>query len=617
MSVRESSDTNHSSPPSFVDTIITDVEAHTSTGTTPYARFDDLRPHRRRSFELMDAEQVLVAGDADDVPGILEAAEAAVEAGKWVAGFVSYEAAPGLDPSLRVTPSAGTGFEDLPAAWFAVFSDRAPTGEPRPAPYSLGRWTASIDESEHHLAVDEIQEQIRQGQTYQVNLTFGMSSPLSGSARSLYLDLISAQACGYGAFIDADRWQVASASPELFFEWRRGEIVCRPMKGTASRGLMTTDDEGHRLALLQSEKDRAENVMIVDMVRNDLGRVAEIGSVDTPALFSAEKYDTLWQLTSTVTARTSPGMSLLGVFRALFPSASITGAPKVATMEIIRSLEKGPRGVYCGAIGFGGPDPQGRPEWAFNVAIRTIVVDRQNAVAHYGTGGGVTIDSTAGGEYREALLKAEVLARRTADFRLLETMRWNPEEGLWLLDRHLDRLLDSAWYFDVPVDRAGVEVILKQTIGPLEVPSIVRLEVDRAGIASVEVKPLPETHSLVRLELDDRAIDRRDPFFFHKTTSRGVFNDALARHPGAEDVVLRNEAGEVSETTIGNLAVLIDGEWRTPPISSGCLPGTYRAELLERGELVESVVTVEELLGAEAIVRINSVRGWEEATLIE
>ncbi len=592
------------------------VEPHTSTDRLPYARFDDLRPHRRRSFELSDADHLLVAGSAGEVADVLYAAEAAVERGNWVAGFVSYEAAPGLDPTLQVVSSPATEFDGLPAAWFAVFPHRSPTRVAPTAGYTLGAWTAAVDESGHGDAVDQIRELIRLGETYQVNYTFGLSSPFSGSARSLYLDLTASQACGYGAFIDAGRWQIASASPELFFEWIDGRITCRPMKGTARRGLVTPDDERRRLALLASEKDRAENVMIVDMVRNDLGRFAAVGSVDTPSLFTAEKYDTLWQLTSTVTAATEPGTSLLAVFRALFPSASITGAPKVAAMGIIRTLEHRPRGVYCGTIGFGGPGVDGRPEWAFNVAIRTVVVDVEDGIAHYGTGGGITIDSTAGGEYREALLKAEILARRTADFRLLETMVWRPGSGVWLLDRHLDRVMESARYFDIPVDASTVETAIKATTERLTAASIVRLFVDRTGGTVVEVGPLPPSDVVVRLVLDDRSVDRLDPLLYHKTTNRRVYEAALDRNPEAPDVVLWNEAGEITETTVGNLAVLLDGEWWTPPITSGCLPGTYRAELLDKRRIRERAILVDELRAADSIARINSVRGWEAAVLM-
>lgn len=566
---------------------------------------------------MSDAERVLIAREPAEVSLVLDRAEQAVADGNWVAGFVAYEAAPGLDPALSVASTLDTMFDSMPLAWFGVFPERTPAGSSGDDEYELGRWEAAIDEEEHHRSIDRIQSLIRHGHTYQVNYTFGSTTSFSGSARSLYRDLVAAQTCGYGALIETGRWRIASASPELFFEWRDGRFVCRPMKGTAARGLTTQSDEKQRLGLLASTKDQAENVMIVDMVRNDLGRIAVTGSVETPALFSAEKYDTVWQLTSTVTANSRPGTSLLDAFRALFPSASITGAPKVATMQIIQELENRPRGVYCGAIGFGGPGADEKPEWAFNVAIRTVVVDEDQGIAHYGTGGGITIDSTADGEYREALLKAEVLARRTADFRLLETIRWEPGAGFWLLDRHLNRLMESAWYFDIPIDRSDPEELLAAATAELNSRSVVRLLVDRIGNATVEVSELPVSGAPVLLAIDDRPIDRLEPLLYHKTTSRVVYEMAAARHPNAHDVVLWNEAGEVTETTISNLAVLIAGEWWTPPVSSGCLPGTYRAELLDQGKLIERVVSLDDLRRAESIARLNSVRGWEAAELTE
>ncbi|HEY5652260.1 MAG TPA: aminodeoxychorismate synthase component I, partial [Acidimicrobiia bacterium] len=384
-----------------------------------YARFDDLRPHRRRSFQLSDPVEVLWTTDPSQVGSVLEAAERAVSNNKWVAGFVGYEAAPAFDASLIVHGVSGTDIEDLPLAWFAVFDTRTATsGEP--GGYELGTWVPSTDEARHHAAIADIREHIRQGRTYQVNHTFRLHADFDGDAAALYRDLASSQTCGYGSFIDAGRWAIASASPELFFEWRHDRIVSKPMKGTISRGTTLSDDESRRRELFGSEKNRAENLMIVDMVRNDLGRICRVGSVRVPELFSTEKYDTVWQMTSTVTGWPRSDVGLRDVFGALFPCASITGAPKVSTMEIISQLETTPRGVYCGTVGFGGPGPAG-PEWAFNVAIRTVLVDRVRGRAIYGTGGGITYDSTPGDEYAEAILKTQVLKRRTADLRLIET----------------------------------------------------------------------------------------------------------------------------------------------------------------------------------------------------
>lgn len=581
-----------------------------------FARFDDLRPNRRRSFQLSDPLEVLTTTRLEEVAEVIGAAERAVARHKWVAGFVSYEAAPAFDGSLVVREVSGTGVEQLPLVWFAVFDRRAVTST-HDGRYELGAWAPSTDETSHHAAIAEIRNQIRQGHTYQVNHTFRLHASFAGDALALYSDLASSQTCGYGSFIDAGRWAVASASPELFFEWRHDRIVSKPMKGTTDRGTTLADDEERRRRLFGSEKNRAENLMIVDMVRNDLGRISRVGSVEVPELFSTEKYDTVWQMTSTVHSRPLPEVELVDVFGALFPSASITGAPKVSTMAIISRLENTPRGVYCGTVGFGGPGTAG-PEWAFNVAIRTVLIDREENLATYGTGGGITYDSTPGDEYAEALLKTQVLERRSADLQLVETLRWEPESGFYELARHLSRLSESAWYFDVPLDTAEVRAGLDRATRGAERGLRVRLLVDRTGWITIEAADLPPgAERPLVLAMDTERVDSRDPLLFHKTTSRSVYEAAARRFPGADDVVLVNEAGRVTETTIGNLAVSIDGAWVTPPVGDGLLAGVRRAALLSSGGLVERSVTIDELRSAAGLARLNSVRGWEAATLGE
>ncbi|HSJ28488.1 MAG TPA: chorismate-binding protein [Acidimicrobiia bacterium] len=577
----------------------------------PRARFDDLRPRSRRSFSLTGCEEVLVAHDVSRVVAVLERAERAVAEGKWVAGFVAYEAAPAFDAAFTVREPADVR---LPLAWFAVYAGRRSTTPPADGRYTVGTWSATDDAGHHAAAVDRIRQAIARGDTYQVNHTFRMSAPFEGDPEALYLDLIGGQSCGYGAFIDAGEWAIASASPELFFEWRHGKVTSRPMKGTTARGFEIEDDEGRRARLVRSEKDRAENLMIVDMVRNDIGRVARTGTVAVPELFTAEKYDTVWQLTSTVTAEPRPATTLPDLFGALFPCASITGAPKVATMRLIADLESTPRGVYCGAVGYGGPRPGG-PEWAFNVAIRTVTLDRVSGIAEYGTGGGVTYDSTAGGEYREALLKARVLERRTAGFSLLETMRWSPGHGYRDLTAHLERLTRSAWYFDVPVDPAEVRSALDAAVRQETDPRRVRLLVARDGTISTETGDLPAPSDPVSMVLDTERIDPGDAMLRHKTTERTIYENAAGRHPGFDDVVLVTTDGLVADTTVATFCAEIDGTWFTPPVSDGALPGVARKRLVETGRLRERSIPVEQLSRATRVARLNSVRGWEAATV--
>ncbi|MFP5417507.1 MAG: chorismate-binding protein [Actinomycetes bacterium] len=584
------------------------------------ARFDDLRPGRRRSFQLAGLLDEYHADTPADVPPALARAEAAVAAGHWVAGWVSYEAAPAFDTAFVVRPTVGTGFADLPLAHLAVFDRREPVGEPE-GDAAPGVWEATIDAGRHAADVEEIRERIRRGDTYQVNHTFRLRALFDGDPEHLYGRLVHAQRGGYGAYLDAGRWAVASASPELFFDREGDRLTCRPMKGTAARGPDTATDEARRAALLASEKDRAENLMIVDMVRNDLGRVAVPGSVGVTELFAVERYDTVWQLTSTVEARTRAGVGLVEVFGPLFPCASITGAPRSSTMRIIAELETTPRGVYCGAIGFGGPTASG-PRWAFNVGIRTVLIDRATRTAWYGTGGGITHDSTPAGEYAEALLKAEVLTQPPARFSLLETMLWTPASGIALWQRHLARLTASAGYFAIPLDvaavRAALDAALDSRAEELRGADAVRLRllVDQHGRATAEASGTPPPRAEpVRAVIDTVASPSEDPFGRHKTTRRTRYDAAAARHPGADDVILVNELGQVTETLIASLAARVAGRWVTPPLASGCLPGVARAEALASGRLTEASLTPGDLRRADALARLNAVRGWEPLVL--
>jgi para-aminobenzoate synthetase / 4-amino-4-deoxychorismate lyase len=580
-----------------------------------YVRFDDTRPGQARHLVFGEPVGVIAARDGAEVPDVIAAAAAHARSGRWVAGFVAYEAASGLDPSLATLPAP----DGLPLVWFGVFDE--PDREPGPPPdttFSFGPWRPDRSEAAHAAGVEAVRTRIAAGDTYQANLTLRLHAPFTGDPLAAYLRLVDNQRGAFGAYLDIGSHVVLSASPELFFGWDGDTVTVRPMKGTAPRGRWPAEDEARRTGLLASEKDRAENLMIVDLLRNDLGRIAGFGSVRVTSLVAAERYDTVWQLTSTVTARSRPDTTLSGLFRALFPSGSVTGAPKVRTMEIIRDLEATPRGVYCGAIGYVAPSPAGagatgalRAE--FSVAIRTVVVDRATGRAEYGTGGGITWDSTPGGEYAEAMLKAAVLTAHRPRFDLLETMRWEPGHGVLRAARHVARLERSAAYFGYPFDREEVTGALESVAG--DGPLRVRVTLDAAGALTVVTAPAPAPEEPVRLAVDDVPVDPSDRFLFHKTTHRSVYEEAAARHPGAGDVVLVNGAGHATETTIGNLAVLLDGGWCTPPLTDGCLPGVLREELLETGTLVERSVAAARLGDAAGIAVISSLRGWRPAVL--
>ncbi|MGC4082756.1 MAG: bifunctional chorismate-binding protein/class IV aminotransferase [Vicinamibacterales bacterium] len=422
---------------------------------------------------------------------------------------------------------------------------------------------------------------------------------------------MAAQRGCYSAYLDLGDLAICSASPELFFEMVDADILARPMKGTAKRGRTLDEDRAIGVALAASAKERAENVMVVDMIRNDLGRIADVGTVEVPELFAVERFPAMWQMTSLIKARSLA--PLADVFAALHPSASITGAPKVRTMQLLAELEAEPRGVYTGAIGHIPPDGRAR----FSVAIRTAVVDRREGQVSFGVGSGVVWDSEPDAEYAECLLKGSILGRRAPQFDLLETMLWDPAEGFVLLERHMARLAASAEYFGITLDRERVDAALRNAIAGVTVAQRLRLLVDSLGAVRVEPRPHASWHEPVRVALARGPIDTTDPFLYHKTTQRRVYEDARAAVMGVDHVLLWNENGVVTEATLANVVVELDGRRVTPPVSDGLLPGTFRAELIERGDVVEESVRVDALGRATAIWLVNSVQGWKRAVLVD
>jgi para-aminobenzoate synthetase/4-amino-4-deoxychorismate lyase len=575
------------------------------------ARFDDPRPGGR-SLQFGAPVHTLVAGTRDEVRDVVAAAGSARDEGFWVAGYVAYEAAPAFDEALvTLDPDPA-----LPLAWFGVHEQPLQqTGWPATGEYRLGAWRSDTDERTYRACVAEIHDRIRHGDTYQTNYTLRLRNRIHGDHRGLYQDMVAAQWAGFGALLEIGSHAILSASPELFLFWDPGHIETRPMKGTVARGRWYEEDQRRRDVLLGSEKIRAENVMIVDLLRNDLGRVAEFGSVRVDELFTAEPYPTVWQLTSSVRATPRPDLGLVDVFDAMFPCGSVTGAPKASTMKLIAECELAPRGVYCGAIGVMAPDSSGHPRAVFSVAIRTLVIDLASGDAVYGTGGGIVADSDVDDEYEEALLKASVLTRKRPPVGLIETMLWTPASGIWLRDRHVERLTRSAEVLGIPLDRAVVHTALNQVSGREQ--TIIRLVLDPAGRVSVETRLLAEPgDGEVLLAVDSVPVDRDDVHLYHKVTDRTRYDEAAARHRDVDDVVLINDLGHCTETTVGNLVVEVDGRWVTPPIESGLLAGTYRAELLGSGKIAEEVVTIDQLFAADRVAVINSVRGWRSASVV-
>jgi len=555
------------------------------------------RVTRRRAEVFGAPQRVLVAHRPDEVLGVLAAVEREAAAGHIAAGFVAYDAAPAFDSALVAHRDPA-----LPLAWFAIYV-KAPRAEGLPQHGLTPEldWNSDLAAPAYRSTLDRIRAWIAAGDTYQVNFTFPMRARFAGDAHALFGALAAAQPTDFGWFIDTGDVAILSVSPELFFRLDGNRIHCQPMKGTAPRGLSFEDDAHRARVLQQSGKERAENVMIVDMVRNDLGRIAESGSVRVASLFDAQRLDTCWQMTSTVEATTNA--SLPDIFRALFPSASVTGAPKVRTMQIIRELELAPRGVYCGAIGIVGPGRRAE----FSVAIRTVTVDRAQGQAVYHVGSGVTWDSAPHAEFEECRLKAAVLTHRRPEFDLLESLRWDNE--YWLLEGHLRRLQRSAEYFGFAFDAAAIRQALSRFEHDLDVPAKVRLTLSREGRVHIEAAPLGEIIAW-RIALAAEPVESSDVFLYHKTTHRTAYDRAHALCPDADDVILWNERRELTESLRANIALRLGEEWFTPPIASGLLGGVFREHLLREGALRERVLTLDDLDTADELRLINSVRGW-------
>lgn len=593
--------------------------------------------HAGKWLYFQNPEKVLRAERVGEVVPMLREAEAS---GLFVAGFIAYEAAPAFDSALTTHPS--DGFPLLCLGLFHAPDVLDEIEKISGAHYEVGELKPSVSKAGFVSAIGEIKERVAEGATYQVNYTYRLNADFSGDAWAFFQALVAGQKTEHAAFVDTGDFAICSASPELFFSLKAGQILARPMKGTARRGRTFSEDRKAAEALRASEKDRAENIMIVDMIRNDIGRIAEPGSVETVSKFDVEKYPTVWQMTSTVRGKLEPLGSwrslaanspclFSDVLKALFPCASITGAPKAKTMEIIQSLETGSRKVYTGSIGFMAPTG----EACFNVAIRTALIDLEKGSLEFGVGGGIVWDSDAEAEYEETLTKARVLTQPRPEFQLLETMLWEPETGIFLLDGHLQRLAKSAAYFDVPLDAYAVLQALEGLSHTFKgVGARIRLLVDRDGVFEVQVvpqksgQPPPEGYGLasggiasapekVLIALTKEPVDSQDVFLFHKTTHRAVYEKAKADFPDADEVVLWNEKGEVTEGCIANVVIRKEGRLITPPVGCGLLAGTFREHLLKTGEIVEQVIPVGDLMAADEIFLINSVRRWRRAEWLQ
>jgi para-aminobenzoate synthetase/4-amino-4-deoxychorismate lyase len=575
--------------------------------------------------------RVLIVSDPAQLPNLFAQIESAVAAGHYAAGFFSYECGAAFEPAaaMRSSPSG------QPLAWFGLydrvyrfdhrtgaFLDGVPPGlDSFPASTSdeeaaaLSDVSFGLPEEQYSQRIAAIHEWIRAGDVYQLNFTVPLRMELAGSPAALYRRLRSSQPVAFGAFLHwLPEQRALSFSPELFFRVDESggtrTITTRPMKGTAPRGRTNKEDRAISEWLRNDPKNRAENVMIVDLLRNDLGRLCRYGSVRVESLFAAERYPTLWQMTSTITGELRPQVGFEQILRALFPCGSITGAPKVRAMQLLVEIETEPRGIYTGAIGF-----FSRERTVFNVAIRTLEMNGQHA--KMGVGGGIVIDSVAAEEFRECQLKAEFLTRPFEPFSLIETLLW--QAGYPLLELHLDRLIDSAAYFDFPCDRAqGKAVLLAYAAAFADCePRKVRLLLNPDGslqLTSEVLAPraMGEDAKPARVCLAAQRANSQDRMLFHKTTQRALYAEAwkAATQAGFDDLLFLNQRGEVTEGAISNVFIEKNGRWFTPPVECGLLAGVYRRHLLEtRPEIEERVLYPDDLRQADAVYLTNAVRG--------
>ncbi|QNI37287.1 aminodeoxychorismate synthase component I [Edaphobacter albus] len=586
------------------------------------SRYDE---HNRRSYLFLEPVEIVAAHTMDDLPALFDHIESARSNGLHLAGYFHYECGYFFERNHFQQSNMSPG----PIAWFGAYSEpivfdhldgvfltTPPSSvDVEPTPASFATYAAlSIPQGEYEEKIDRIQRYIASGDTYQVNFTDRVAVYSQHSAAASFAALVAAQPVAYSALIHHDNRHILSLSPELFFRIEGNRIITRPMKGTMPRGLDLAEDEQQVARLQADEKNRSEHVMIVDLLRNDLGRICRSGSVHVEDLFSVERYQTLLQMTSTISGEPRSGLAFYDIFRALFPSGSITGAPKLRTMQIIQELERSPRGVYTGAIGYIAPSG----DTTFNVAIRTVVL--RDGIANMGVGGGIVADSNPSSEYRECQLKASFLTRQHQKFQLIETMLFDGTTVPYLA-LHLDRLSASAQYFDYSCDHNAIASRISSFASTLPAARhSIRLLLSSDGEFTLTSSALAPDAPAIAVRISPHRTYSGDVFLRHKTTQRDLYNSELsrARAEGFDEVLFLNERGELTEGAISNLFIRRDCHLLTPPLPSGVLPGILRRHILTTDPTAcEQILVLEDLNRADAIYLGNSVRGLRQVTRLE
>jgi para-aminobenzoate synthetase/4-amino-4-deoxychorismate lyase len=604
-------------------------EAHTKkTGAgleETFVLLDNSSGRGAPSLLFSEPTEIVSAVTPEEVPAALARLEAGTASGLHAAGFFAYELGYVLEPKIRDLLPEG---RNVPLLWFGLYRKPREMSESevdhwlsthtRSGSYQFTSVVCAWDGAEYEERFSAVQDKIRAGDIYQLNLTFKARFRLEGSPLTFYRDMRQRQRVAYAGIVDTGEVTVLSASPELFIEKHGRVISTRPMKGTAPRAGTPEADADQRRVLSSDIKQRAENLMIVDLMRNDLGRIAEVGSVSVTDLFTVETFRTLHQLTSGVKATLKEDVGLADLIRAIFPPGSVIGAPKIRAMELIRDYETEPRGVYCGAIGHISPSG----EALFNVAIRTPVIFRDGR-GEMGIGSGVVYDSVGAKEYAECLLKMKFLTDPPKSFELIETLLYDAGAGYWLLEGHVKRLSASAAYFGYAFDEGAVRTALTQAVAARAGERLrVRLLLAEDGKLTITVaeQPAQKPGSVMRYVISDTRLDSTNAFLFHKTTRRETYDREWQHYADtakADEVLYLNERGELAEGSRTNIFVERGGKLVTPPLASGLLPGVLRSELIASGKAVEDTLSLDDLANAEAVYVGNSVRGLVRAERIE
>jgi para-aminobenzoate synthetase/4-amino-4-deoxychorismate lyase len=577
--------------------------------SAPFVLLDDARKADASPARLYAKPvRMLVANTAAELETLFVDLKQAEVEGLHAAGFLAYEAGFALETKLadrlekREIPT--------PLAWFGLFeryqeidAKTLPSHLPDPAGAWLGPLAPKVARGDYDAAFDAVERYITDGDIYQANLTFRAEAQYAGNPLALYAAIRPRAAAGYGGVIWTGEQWFLSFSPELFFALKDGRVTTKPMKGTAKRASDPIEDDAIATDLCADPKQRAENLMIVDLLRNDLSRVAQPGSVEVPELFTVESYPTVHTMTSTVIAQLRQGLGAVDMIRAIFPCGSITGAPKIRAMEIIDAIETLPRGIYCGSIGR--IDAGG--DAAFNVAIRTFHLNEAEKRVSVGLGSGVVADSDGAAEWAECLAKGEFARVQRPDFDLIETMRFEPDSGIARLELHLDRMKESARALDFAFDRHEARNRLHAATFHLTDPAKLRLLASRGGALAIEIRDLPaETAEPWQVKIVPLPVDNQDFRLAHKTSDRAFYDEAR-RASGADEVLFTDPDGYLTEGSITAIFVERDGRLMTPSVSRGLLPSALRRELIESGNAVESDLRPEDLAGG--FLLGNSVRG--------